>query len=270
MADGRSLSGARAQAPYLLLGMAAIALLDGCSSAQIPTPSPTASPAVTVHSTLDGMSSLPQRIHWEAMPGLPASQVSEVDFLIDGQLGWVEHTAPYVYGDDGNWLVTSFLTPGEHAFTVRVVATSGHSATSTAKAIVAAPPAPPAGLAGTWARTITAADLKKATTDSPPPLGAWRLTIAATGWEPIDPQGNRGLFDVGYQSALTVEMRPTIEYPPFPNSNNGGFCGDTDPIFTWTTVIGSAGKTLALHPVGQDPCGDRAAILEGTWTRVGQ
>jgi len=203
------------------------------------------------------------------MPSLPASQISEVDFLIDGRLGWVEHTAPYVYGDDGNWLVTTFLMPGEHAFTVRVVATNGHSATSTVNATVAAAPAPPVGLAGTWGRTVTPADLKKATSDSPPPPGAWHLTIATTGWEPLDPQGNRGLFDVGYQSAGIVEMRPTIEYPPFPNSNNGGFCADTDPIFEWTVAIGSGGRTLMLQPAGHDPCGDRAAILEGTWSRVG-
>jgi hypothetical protein len=36
-----------------------------------------------------------------------------VAFIIDGQRGWVEQKAPYFYGTDGNWLVTTFLTPGE-------------------------------------------------------------------------------------------------------------------------------------------------------------
>jgi hypothetical protein len=98
-------------------------------------------------------------------------------------------------------------------------------------------------------------------------VGLWRLTVVAAGWELLDPQANQGLFDVGYQSAA-LEMRPTIEYPPFPNSNNGGFCANTDPIFDWTYAIGRGGRTLTLHPEGQDPCGDRAATLEGTWTRV--
>ena len=62
-------------------------------------------------------------------------------------------------------------------------------------------------------------------------------------------------------------MRPTIEYPPYPNDNKGGFCEDTDPLATWTYTVANDGKTLSLHPTGHDPCGDRAAILEGTWRR---
>jgi hypothetical protein len=245
-------------------------LATACSSTQaVSRSSATGSAAtITVTSTLDGQSSLPHRIPWEATPNVSPAQVSEVDFLIDGRLGWVERKAPYVYGDDGNWLVTSFLTPGRHAFTVRAIATSGQSAMSTVNATVAAAPAPPATLAGTWARTVTTDDVRKATTGSQPPPGAWQLTIAPAGWEPLDPQGNRGLFDVAYQSAGVIEMRPTIEQPPFPNSNNGGFCADTDPLFGWTAVTGSGGKMLMLHPAGQDPCGDRAAILEGVWTLV--
>jgi hypothetical protein len=245
-------------------------LVAACSSPSAPAgTSGTASAApIGVTSTLAGQSSPPLRVPWEALPSVPAAQVSEVDFLIDGRLGWVERKAPYVYGNDGNWLVTSFLTPGQHAFTVRVITAAGHSATSTVNAMVAAPPAPPPGLAGTWARAVTPDDVKKASSGSPPPAGDWKLTIAPVGWEPIDPQGNRGLFDVRYQSAAAVEMRPTIEQPPFPNSNNGGFCADTDPMSTWAVVIGARGKTLSLHPAGHDPCGDRAAVLEGVWTLV--
>src|SRR5579859_6621171 len=68
----------------------------------------------TVTSTLDGLSSLPHRIHWQAVPK-PSAAVSEVDFLIDGKVFWVEHVSPYFYGDDGNYLVTTFLAPGPHA-----------------------------------------------------------------------------------------------------------------------------------------------------------
>jgi hypothetical protein len=32
---------------------------------------------------------------------VPAVDVSEVDFLIDGKLGWVEHNTPYFCSDGG-------------------------------------------------------------------------------------------------------------------------------------------------------------------------
>jgi len=193
----------------LVLVVAACSSSPGAAGNEPATTGQTASIAaspgkLSVTSTLDRHTTLPVRIHWQAFPSAPASGVSEVDFLIDGRLGWVEHKTPYFYGDDGNWLVTSFLTPGEHSFTVRV----------------------------------------------------------------HDPTGGGLLFDVGYGTARSLQMRPAIEYPPYPNSNNGGFCQDTDPLWAWTYSVGDNGKTLTLRPVGHDPCGDRIAILAGTWTRT--
>ena len=75
--------------------------------------------------------------------------MSEVDFLIDGKLGWVEHVTPYFYGSDANYLVTSFLTPGKHVFTVRAIDVRGHVATDTVTATAPQAPSPPAALAGT-------------------------------------------------------------------------------------------------------------------------
>jgi hypothetical protein len=63
-------------------------------------------------------------------------------------------------------------------------------------------------------------------------------------------------------------MRPTIEYPPYPNGNNGGFCADTDPLSSWTVAVSADGQTMTLNPSGSDTCGDRLAILQGTWTRT--
>jgi hypothetical protein len=231
---------------------------------------PASSPGLRVTSTLDGHATLPHRIHWQAFPSVPATDVSEVDFLIDGRLGWVEHNMPYFYGDGGNWLVTSFLTPGMHTFTVRVIDSSGHTATGTVQASVTAPPAAPSPLRGiTWTRRVIPADVRQATSGQPPPPGRWRLRIGPVGWQLRDPAGGGLLFDVGYRAGGGVQMRPVIEYPPYPNGNNGGFCRDTDPQWSWTYTVGDGGRTLTLRPAGHDPCGDRIAILAGTWTRAG-
>ena len=235
--------------------------------------SPAASPAkLSVASTLDGHATLPLRIHWQAFPSAPAGDVSEIDFLIDGRLGWVEHNTPYFYGDNGNWLVTSFLTPGKHTFTVRVITANGHTATDTVKASVTTAPPPPATIAGMWTHTVTAAAQKKFASGNPGPTGRWRLRIDSTGWQLRDPTGGGSgvLIDVQYQTSGNVQLRPAIEYPPYPNNNNGGFCADVDPVWTWSYSVTDGGKTLKLRPVGHDPCGGRTAIFDGTWTRAGK
>jgi hypothetical protein len=226
--------------------------------------------AFTVRSTLDGKTVLPIRIRWIARPSIPAWEVSEVDYLIDGRVAWIEHHAPYVYANDGNWLVTSFLKPGRHVFSVRALNTKGRATSDTVTARVIPAPAPPADLAGTWSRTATATDLKKcdARSGDCPPTGPWQITITSKGWSPLDPQGNVGLFDVVYLSATLLQLRPTIEYPPYPNINNGGWCTDTDPLARYTVSVETSGQTMTLDAGGRDPCGDRAAILEGAWTRV--
>lgn len=223
----------------------------------------------TVHSTLDGKTVLPLRIHWIARPHLAASKVKEVDFLIDGRLGWTEHKTPYVYADDGNWLVTSFLSPTKHRFTVRVISTTGAVVSDTVTARVVPAPAPPANLIGTWSRLVTSADVQKATSSQPPPAGRWKLTVEKQGWHTTDPDNGGGLFDVAYLSATHVQLRPTIETPPYPNPTNGGWCADTDPLSTYTATVSSDGSSLVLAALTKDPCGDRAAIIEGTWMRTG-
>ena len=134
-----------------------------------------------VSSTLDGKTVLPHRIHWLASPKLPRSQVAEVDFLIDGKVRWIEYNAPFTYGDDGNWLVTSWLSPGLHRFTVRAKATNGTTARRTTTTSVLPAPQPPAELAGTWQRTVTQ---EEAGADTP--AGTWVLTVDKTGWKKYD------------------------------------------------------------------------------------
>jgi len=220
-----------------------------------------------VASTLDELSTLPHRIHWQAEPSVSADGVLEVDFLIDNQKAWVEQQAPYYFADDGGYLVTTFLTPGEHTFTTRVTTLDGQSADSVVKASVAAAPSPPNDVSeASWTRVMTPADQKKATSSEPPPTGSWSLTIDPVGWMVHDPDGGALLFDVVYQAGGKVELRTAIEQPPYPSPTGGAFCEAPDPSVSWIYAIGGSGKTLTLHPVSHDPCGDRLAILEGEWT----
>ena len=164
--------------------------------------------------------------------------------------GWAgsSHT-PYFYGNDDNWLLSSFVTPGEHTFTVRVITVDGQ-ATADGGASVTRPELHRPGLRGaTWVAPVTAADVLKSTLlDKPPPAGRWQLRIGAMGRQLYDPTGGGLLFDVGYGPAGRLRMRPTIKYPPNPNSNNGGFCEDTIRSWTWTYSVGDGKRTLTLRP----------------------
>jgi hypothetical protein len=262
---------------YLLIVV--LLIVTACTPASTQTALPTLvsststlgqSTELIVTSTLDGLATLPHRIAWVANPNVPENQISEVDFLIDDQVAFVEKHAPYTYGRDGNYLVTSFLTPGQHNFKVRVITVASQSVESMVNAAVEAAPNPPNELANTsWTREITSEDVKKATSLEPPPSGQWGLAINSVGWIIDDPLGGGLDIDLAYQVEGQVELRPTIEEPTFPNGRTGAFCHEPDPSFLWTYKVSNDGKTLTLHPVGQDPCGDRAAILEGAWTRAG-
>ena len=111
-------------------------------------------PAFKVSSTLDGKSVLPHRIHWVARTSLAQGRVSDVAFLIDGKVRWVERDAPYTYSEDGAYLVTSWLTPGRHRFTVRVTSTDGRKWHEDRGRPRRAAPEPPAELAGSWQRDV--------------------------------------------------------------------------------------------------------------------
>src|SRR4029078_1393225 len=130
--------GRRTWGSLLVVGLATVAM--SCASSKAPTGGTTTSSAVvtapiaasptaalTVTSALDGQTTLPHRVSWLATPSVPESEISEVDFLIDDQIAFVEEHAPYSYGRDGGYLVTSFLTPGEHGFDVRVISVGGQT-----------------------------------------------------------------------------------------------------------------------------------------------
>ncbi len=184
----------------VLSALASLALLAGCGATSSRTRTASSAP-LSVKSSLAGQSTLPHRIPWTATPGVPAARISEVDFLIDGRLRWVEHNAPYYYGDNGNFLVTSFLSAGRHRFTVKATTIGGKTASATVTARVLAAPAPPSALAGTWKRFL------KQTDPSQPPSGYWRLVINRVGWKIYDTSGGGNVLDVAYLKPGLVEIR---------------------------------------------------------------
>lgn len=245
-----------------------------------------------VTSTLDGRKVLPHRIHWLGLPTLRPAKIDKVEFLIDGKLRWVEHHCPCVYGGDSgphrNFLVTSWLNPGRHRFTVRAVAKNGQTATDTVKARVVPPPKVPAELAGTWERTIF--DTSRAPrpgspanpTDSLTPPGRYRLTFdrrwihdvfpcdtSPCRFNPKTGGGGELISDwTPGSSTFTVRGPVTIRILRDTDRLGGFWCYEDGPSATYTWSV--TGRTLTLAPVGgHDACGIRGFIWAGTWTRVG-
>lgn len=260
------------QTPTTRVGVALIVTmavaLAGCggggarSASVEPSPSVIASgPEFGVSSTLHGLTELPHRIHWEAMPSGSASDVSEVDFLIDDQLAWAEHNSPYFYADDGNWLVTSFLKPGAHTFVTKAIAADKRTAVETVTATVEAAPQPPADLAGRWSRTIEAGP---ASFDLP--LGVWHVAINTIGWLFDDPHGGGQNQDAAYPAPGKVQIQGVITEPPLGEYDRGGFfCGDpVDPDGGFSYSVSEDGSQLTLK-ADAPVCYQR--LIEGTWDR---
>jgi hypothetical protein len=220
-------------------------------------------------------------------PDVPDSAVREVDFIIDGKLRWVERIPPYYFGGDENganpgYLITTWLSAGEHVFTAQVVSAAGKSASDIVTARVLPAPQPPAALAGTWTRTVTKHDQLKSTPvfgvgfGNVPPAGVWRLVFDRIGaWE-LDPV-KTGLvteYDVVADVLFAyapISMAPCSDNGPcgvkrFGHHHIGGRdCNAAGPFGSYRWSVSGARLTLtAIH----EPCGQRRAIWEGTWTRV--
>lgn len=242
------------------------ASLVGACALLVVTATAAGAGAPTIRSSLDGKAVLPHRIHWLGFPSVPASRVKEVDFLVDGQVVWIEHNRPYTYGMDRNWLVTSWLRPGKHRFTTRLVTTTGVRASDTVTARTLAPPRPPSTLIGTWRRNVTQAQAGTET-----PAGTWTLTVDATGWKIRDPLGGRNWIDIAYPGSGRLQARGGIWTTPIESQGGNGWCAETNvPVdYTWSV----SGETLTVTLVGADRCGDphnlQHFIWAGDWARFG-
>ena len=235
-----------------------------------------------VTSTLDAKTVLPHRIRWIAVPHSNGAPVSEVDFLIDGKVRWIERNAPFTYSDDGASLVTSFLTAGRHRFTVRARTFDGRTATDTVRARVLATPAPAAELAGKWQRDVpqrVPADAGASGSDSVP-AGTWTIDFDRRWLESTAP----GQFDAKESQDTGFGYIIDSDYTPGPGTfhiagsvtvnvfrdedpRGGWWCESWGPEANYTWSVN--GDTLTLTPVsGVDPCHQRGGILAGTWTKA--
>ena len=204
---------------------------------------------------------LPHRIHWLGKTSLPSSAIREVEFLIDGRRSWLEHHAPYTYGYDGNYLVTTWLTQGLHTFTVVAVATNGRRATTSSKARTLPPAATPKGLPGSWHRRIAAGEAGTAGG-----AGIWTLTISAVGWRLLDPSRQRGaLIDVGYLSPDILEARGGIATRDHDPRENNPWCDEPFQPVRYHWHVAASRLTLTL--AGPRRCDGQSRVWAGVWRK---
>jgi hypothetical protein len=216
--------------------------------------------ALTVRSTLAGRSLLPHRIHWLGITNLSASKIREVDFAIDGKLAWVEHHAPYSYGYDGNYLVTSWLTPGTHQFAVTAIATDGTRASAFSSARTTSPAAPPPSLAGHWSRTITATE---AGVSGRP--GRWTLVVDSVGWRILDPSRHGARVDAAYLSSDTLEIRGGIATRNHDSREGNIWCDEPFQPVRYHWLV--SGDTVTLALTGPKRCDGQSQVIGGSWLR---
>jgi hypothetical protein len=229
------------------------------------------------------MKTLPTLIQWIATPKPFGATLTEVDFLIDGKVIWIEHQAPYVFGGDDNgaddgYLVTTWLSPGSHRFTVRATGSAG-TATETVTAKVHAAAPPPRALRGTWTRTVTPADLARNVPNPGqiPPTGQWELVFDKVGaWE-LDPIGSGRIYQYSVKGH-TINLIAPIQEAPCSQTGPCGISryghhnvGDIDCLpsgpfgsYQWSV----SGKTLTLTPIppAVDGCPGREDVWTGHWT----
>jgi hypothetical protein len=200
------------------------------------------------------MTALGHRARWEAT--VSGGTATEVAFLVDGARRWVEHHPPYDYGDDGNYLVTSFLSPGSHTFTVKATFAGGATATDVVTATVPVAPRPPQQIRGTWKTYLPKGG---------EPAGFWRLTVDSVGWRILDTGGGGNLIDVAYLSPGVLEFRTGMATGRGLDGN--GWCENRpgSPVrYRWSV----SGKRLQLTFMSGQPCEGFNDFITRRWLRA--
>jgi Bacterial Ig domain len=109
---------------------ATVSLLNNGSS-QPPKPPPS---SFTTTSSIQNGATLSGSVTWTASPS--GGTVSQVDFLIDGNVKWTEKLSPYYFNGDGKQLDTTTLSSGAHTLAVNAYSTGGAKATASSSVTV--------------------------------------------------------------------------------------------------------------------------------------
>jgi hypothetical protein len=249
------------------------------------TPSGTGSKktALSVHSSLDGLSVLPSRIRWTATTSVPTKDVREVRFIVDHDRWWVDRTPPYSYGPDRGDLPTRFISSlgkrGElHSFRVKVITTSGDRSSETVEART-----PDAHVLrrGEYVR-LSAADL----VHLPPPENALDrgfLHLIGAGLFVKDVKRGRDFAWELSGDLQRVQLGTPIFLAQGSDADNGsGFdeledilCGSGGPpaTYRWSKEKGPllplyGNRSYLVLRAVKDPCDERRQLVEGTWAFI--
>jgi hypothetical protein len=235
-------------------------------------------------STLDGKTVLPRHLRWVASTTLPAAQVKEVSFLIDGKVRWIETEPPYVYSgaDNGHigYLVTTWLSPGRHRFAVQIKAKNGRIAVDNVTARVLPAPRVPTALSGTWQRTLAnpVPPEPGSGANSPTPAGTYTITFTRRGIQDHLPGTYNAKNSTCYGCITDDDYLPgrrtfsvwgAVTFAPESTwgAEGGWWCYPDGPTATYSWSV--TGNQLTLAPIGgHDACSQRGTAWTGTWTRV--
>jgi hypothetical protein len=239
-----------------------------------------------VTSTLDGKKVLGRRVAWiAATPGLPRAELKSggISFLIDGKIVSFTDEQPYTFPDHGGYLVTTWLKPGPHTFTVRARAKDGTIMDDNVTASVVAASPVAATLVGTWTRTLTdtSGAPKPGPNVTPTPTGTYKLVFDSRWVQTRFPGKYLGKasFKTGNGFVIDNDWTPSpqsfqalggVQFKVLLDSDaeGGWWCEAGGPAATYNWNV--SGNTLTLTPVGgTDSCASRGVVWAGQWTRVG-
>jgi hypothetical protein len=265
----------------ILATTAAILAPAGCGSGDSSTPSEataadaSSTPEGSVSSSIREGSELTDPVRWRAqLSGVSTADVSEVRFMVDGQVEHVEGLEPYQFAGDHNLLLPGTLGPGSHTFAVDVRLLDGRRLTAASTANVSRHADPvPAAVVGRWTRTVTPAEVARTEEfrnpeyGEPLPVGRWTAKIGADGVARYtDPRRRSDSLTVG-QVRFEPGGRLIVggEVPNFPGAE-GSFCPDTVPTgdYRWSVEDGA----LVVEVIDDRECADRNSFWNGKFRRT--
>jgi cell wall-associated NlpC family hydrolase len=130
------------------------------------------------------------RVDWEVTTS--GATPDRVEFWIDGNLAWTEHTTPYVFGGDGATWDTTTTVDGSHVLTVKAYTDNGQEADQTITVTVAN------DTAGRAPRQQPAAGVESSTAAS-------RQTSSANGSAPVT------MTELDHQLVASIGLMPAAK-----------------------------------------------------------